>query len=176
LITVLTYLLTFIEVLVSLLLLGIILIQRTKSQGMGLAFGSGMGESLFGAQVGNVLTKTTVVLAIIFLVNTTLLAMIGAGHRAGGSVTDTVKSVAPAMPAPVPASTPVAPPVVDVPPAMAPTQPAGELPQVDVPVAVPPQAEAASPSAPQDAVPVPAAPSQPQVGTAPVPAPAAPQP
>ena len=77
--------LTIIEVLCSAMLLGVILIQKTKSQGVGLAFGAGMGESLFGAQMGNVLTKTTVILAILFLVNTTLLAIVGVKVRPGGS-------------------------------------------------------------------------------------------
>lgn len=96
---VLKYLLVFVEVVSSLLLIGVILIQRTKGQGMGMAFGGGMGETLFGPQVGNVLTKTTVVLGIIFLVNTTLLAMLGT--RAGESVTERLAAepVSPAAPA-----------------------------------------------------------------------------
>lgn len=86
--TVLTYVLITVEVICSIMLLGVILIQRTKSQGMGLAFGGAMGESIFGAQMGNVLTRTTVVLAVIFLVTTTLLAMLGARETGGSSVVD----------------------------------------------------------------------------------------
>lgn len=86
--TILTYILITVEVICSILLLGVILIQRTKSQGMGLAFGGAMGESIFGAQMGNVLTRTTVVLAITFLVTTTLLAMLGAREAGDGSVVD----------------------------------------------------------------------------------------
>ena len=59
---VVTYLLVTIEVLCSLLLIGVILLQRTKAQGAGLAFGANVGESMFGSQVGNVLTRTTVVI------------------------------------------------------------------------------------------------------------------
>lgn len=70
-------LLITIEVISAALLLILILMQRSKSQGMGLAFGSGMGESLFGAQMGNVLTKATVILAVVFLTTTTILAMLG---------------------------------------------------------------------------------------------------
>jgi protein translocase SecG subunit len=43
---------------------------------MGMAFGAGVGESLFGAQVGNVLTRITIILGIVFLVNTTLLGLL----------------------------------------------------------------------------------------------------
>jgi preprotein translocase subunit SecG len=93
--------LVVIEVLCCLMLIGVILLQKTKGQGMGLAFGAAMGESLFGARVGNVLTKTTVILAIVFLVNTTILAMMGtAGRRAGGSVAEGIPTAsAPAAPA-----------------------------------------------------------------------------
>ena len=96
-INVLRYLLVFVEVICSALLLGVILIQKTRSQGMGMAFGSGMGESLFGAQVGNVLTKATVILAIIFLCNTVALAWIGA--RVGGRVSVTENVDAEPLPA-----------------------------------------------------------------------------
>lgn len=85
---ILTYLLITVEVICSIMLLGVILIQRTKSQGMGLAFGGAVGESIFGAQMGNVLTRTTVVLSVIFLVTTTLLAMLGARSSGASSVVD----------------------------------------------------------------------------------------
>lgn len=60
--------------LVSLMLIGIILLQRSKSEGLGLAFGSGMGETLFGSRAGNVLTRITIILGVVFLVNTLVLA------------------------------------------------------------------------------------------------------
>lgn len=65
-----------IEVLASLLLIGVILLQKSKSEGLGLAFGSGMGETLFGSRAGNVLTKITVTLALVFLANTALLGVL----------------------------------------------------------------------------------------------------
>jgi len=68
-----------------------------------MAFGSGMGESLFGSQVGNVLTRSTVVLAIVFLVNTTALAILGRGVSER-SVTDDLGE------APPPATAPAVPP------------------------------------------------------------------
>ena len=64
-----------IEVVCCLLLTGIILLQKSKSEGLGMAFGSGMGESLFGARAGNVLSKATVILGLIFLVNTVVLGV-----------------------------------------------------------------------------------------------------
>jgi preprotein translocase subunit SecG len=43
---------------------------------MGLAFGAGMGEALFGSRAGNVLTRATVILACVFLATTMLLAIV----------------------------------------------------------------------------------------------------
>ena len=67
--------LIMVEVVCSLLLIGVILLQKSKSEGLGLAFGSGMGESLFGSRAGNVLTKITVTLAMVFLATPAFLGM-----------------------------------------------------------------------------------------------------
>lgn len=99
--------LVFIEVVSGLLLVGAVLIQKAKSHGAGLAFGAGVGESLFGARVGNVLTRTTVVLGIVFLVNTTLLSVVGP-HVRKRSVIETTEGMAPAA-APVTPASPAAP-------------------------------------------------------------------
>ena len=74
------------EAIVCLLLIGIVLIQRSKGQGVGLSFGGG-AEAVFGAQMGNVLTRATVVLAVIFLVNTAILAIMKPTSR-GGSLAE----------------------------------------------------------------------------------------
>ncbi|MBR7120750.1 MAG: preprotein translocase subunit SecG [Lentisphaeria bacterium] len=72
--TVLLYVMIFV---VALLLIALILIQPSKSGGMGAAFG-GIGESVFGGKAGSHLTKTTVVLtAIFFVVALGLAAVIG---------------------------------------------------------------------------------------------------
>ena len=65
-----------IEVLCCLLLIGLILLQKSKSEGLGLAFGAGAGESLFGARAGNVLSRATVILGIVFLANSLLLGVL----------------------------------------------------------------------------------------------------
>ena len=68
-------------VVVSLLLIRIILIQPSKSGGMGAAFG-GVGESVFGGKAGSHLTKATVVMTAIFFVIALLLAaLIGHGVK-----------------------------------------------------------------------------------------------
>ena len=84
----LRFVLIFIEVASSVLLLLAILIQKSRGYGIGSAFG-GAGETVFGAQLGTVLTKATVILAVIFLLNTTVLAFVGSRFDATSrSVTD----------------------------------------------------------------------------------------
>lgn len=74
-------LLLVVEALCALMLICLILLQKSKSEGLGLAFGGGAGEALFGARAGNVLTKLTVGLGITFLVTTLLLAMTYSGKK-----------------------------------------------------------------------------------------------
>jgi preprotein translocase subunit SecG len=64
-----------VEVICCLLLIGLILLQKSKSEGLGMAFGAGAGESLFGARAGNVLSKATVILGIVFMANTLVLGI-----------------------------------------------------------------------------------------------------
>ena len=127
---VLRFILVFIEVASSLLLIGVILLQKTKSQGIGMAFGAGMGEALFGARVGNVLTRATVILSVVFLVNTTILAYVGASRR--------VSSVADKSSPSAPARTPMRAPGMPQPaPAPGMTVPAGTEPLEAAPIRIP---------------------------------------
>ena len=73
-------LLIILEAACSLALIGLILLQKSKSEGLGLAFGGGGNDSLLGARAGNVLTKATVGIGILFLVNTLILGMLFAGN------------------------------------------------------------------------------------------------
>ena len=87
-------------VVVSLLLIGLVLIQPAKSGGMGASFG-GIGESVFGGKAGSHLTKATVVMTSLFFVLTLLLAaLIGRGHwkngGSGAAVSRTLTQAAPA--------------------------------------------------------------------------------
>lgn len=99
------YLLTFVEVLTCILLITVILMQKTKNQGAGgLAFGSGMGEQLFGAQAGNVLTRVTSVLLAIFLANTCALSIVGSKIAHGGSGVERYAPPPPPSSLPAPAA------------------------------------------------------------------------
>ena len=83
-----------IEVICGLLLVVVILLQKSKGEGLGLAFGSEMGEALFGAHAGNVLVKVTIWLGVIFLLNTVILAKIYT-HGQSTSLMNKVKSSVP---------------------------------------------------------------------------------
>ncbi len=67
------------EAATCLALIGLILLQKSKDGGLGMSFGSGGNDSLFGARAGNVLTRATVIIGILFMVNTLVLGMMFAG-------------------------------------------------------------------------------------------------
>lgn len=78
--TILISILTVLVVLVALGMIGLVLIQQTKSGGGLGAMAGGTTESVFGANAGNVLTKITTTLAVLFFVLTLALAIL-TGHR-----------------------------------------------------------------------------------------------
>ena len=65
-----------VHVVVCVLLVLIVLMQRPKSEGLGTAFGGGVTDSLFGSSAGNVLTKITTWLGVIFFITTISLALL----------------------------------------------------------------------------------------------------
>ncbi len=102
--------LTVVEVIVCFLLITAILIQKSKTQGAGLAFGSGVGETLFGGQIGNVMTKVTVILAVVFLLNTTVLTFMAVKAKYRRPVTVPAQAEAPVGGPATTAPAPVSPP------------------------------------------------------------------
>ena len=66
--------LLFFYVIVSLLMCLIVLMQRSKQEGLGAAFGGGFTESVWGAQTSQVLVKATVWLAALFFALSIALA------------------------------------------------------------------------------------------------------
>ena len=75
----------------SILLIGIIMIQQNKSGGGLGAVSGGVTEQMFGTSAGNILTKTTTWLAVIFLISTLLLGtVIGRLEKMNTSVAETL--------------------------------------------------------------------------------------
>lgn len=115
--SILISLLLIVEVLSAFLLVVVILAQKSKDQGLGMAFGSGMGESLFGSRAGNVLTRMTITLAAVFMLTTIVLGILFAknkGSSSTGSVMDKAGAQAPVAPIAAPAA-PLSAPVAELP-------------------------------------------------------------
>lgn len=117
------WILTFVLILVSLFLILVVLMQKSKDGGIGAALGGGAAEAAFGAETANVLTRATKYSAIIFFVLafTLYLGRIYERKRAsvgeGALPTIAVPAAAPATTganAPAPGTTA---PAVSVPPA-----------------------------------------------------------
>lgn len=137
--TALLYIGALVLAFVCLLTVLVILMQRPSANaGMGAALGGGAAESAFGGEAGNVLTKTTNVFIITFLVLSLALFLgFKANKNAGksGSVIEDLKKSAPvAPPAPTPA------------PAISPAKPAATSPATTTP----------APTAPATTTPAPA--------------------
>jgi len=60
----------------------VIMMQRSKQEGLGAAFGGGFTESVWGAQTSQVLVKATVYAAIIFFILSIVLARLYTNRNA----------------------------------------------------------------------------------------------
>jgi preprotein translocase subunit SecG len=75
-----------VHLIIAIALIGVVLLQR--SEGGALGIGGGGGGSLFSARgVGNTLTRTTAVLAVLFFLTSIGLTLL-ARHSGGGSLFD----------------------------------------------------------------------------------------
>ena len=151
-ITIVKVLLIVVEVICALLLIGVVLLQRAKGEGLGLAFGTQMGESLFGARASNVLVRITIWLGVIFLAATLGLVRIYS-HGSGRPLLERAQPVKRSAPVERQAA-PNLPVLPALPAQAAPGQPPPVLPAPApaspiIPTeAVPPAPAAAMPAAP----------------------------
>ena len=90
------------EVLICLLLILIVLMQRPKNEGLGVAFGGGVTENLLGHQTTNVLQTMTRNLGIAFFAISAALGWLTVRESVAKSSVDKVlrSSAVPAAPAP----------------------------------------------------------------------------
>ena len=70
--------LTILDVLIAILIIALVLVQQSKSSGLGTTFGGGGSDSLFGAHAESHLSRLTVIFASLFLVITLALAILSA--------------------------------------------------------------------------------------------------
>ncbi|MFV2031679.1 MAG: preprotein translocase subunit SecG [Gammaproteobacteria bacterium] len=82
------------QVLLSISLIGLILMQHGKGADAGAAFGSGASATVFGARgSGNFLTRATAVIATLFFIVSLSLAYMSSNRAAPDSVVDSVTAI-----------------------------------------------------------------------------------
>lgn len=69
------YLVIFLFILLCAILCLVILVQESKSLGLGASFGGDPGDSLFGTSTADVLKKFTAYLGIVFIVSCVVLSL-----------------------------------------------------------------------------------------------------
>lgn len=160
-----------VHLILAVLLIGVVLLQRSEGGGLGMGGGGGSGV-MTGRQAANALSKATWVLAIAFLITSLVLTVIAARNASSGSIVDQLDlgGAADNQPATI------LPGIGDYTPPPAAGQPilppgAATAPAGDSPAAPAPAAPATTPAAPaQDGPVTPPAPVEP----APAATPAAP--
>lgn len=98
-----------IHAIITLALVGIILIQRSSADGLA-GIGGGGGNFMSGRATANILTKTTAILATLFIANSLFLAVMFNQREETRSIVDDIVADELSAPTPaVPAPAPVAP-------------------------------------------------------------------
>lgn len=89
-----------IHLMVAIFLVGLILLQRSEGGALdGLGGGGGAGNFMTARGTGNFLTRTTAILATIFIITSISLSLYYKGHSAPNrSLLDTIETSAPVNP------------------------------------------------------------------------------
>ncbi|APH59154.1 preprotein translocase subunit SecG [Granulibacter bethesdensis] len=102
--------LLIIHLFVTLALIGVVLIQRSEGGGLGIGGSQGMGSFMSGRGTANLLTRTTAILATLFMLLSLALALLnrgtaGVGHSVlfGQGTPAAPSSALPSLPAAPPA-------------------------------------------------------------------------
>ncbi|MEJ0010682.1 MAG: preprotein translocase subunit SecG [Alphaproteobacteria bacterium] len=101
--------LLIVQVLIAVSLIGIILIQRSDTDGFGLGSGSG-SNLLSGRATANLLTRTTAILATLFILNSLALSIFAARERHHSIVEQIEQQENRSRPAPLRSTRPHLPP------------------------------------------------------------------
>ncbi len=141
-----------VHIVVCFVLILVVLLQSGKAADLAGAFGGGGSQTALGSRgAATVLSKATTICAVIFMLSSLGLALVGSRH--GGSVLENVKLPAQGAPAPAPETAPAAGGAqgstapAPATPAPASPAPAGGSPGATAP-AKPPQAAPAGQAAP----------------------------
>ena len=95
-----TNVLLIIHLFVTLALIGVVLIQRSEGGGLGIGSTQGMGSFMGGRGTANLLTRTTAILAAMFMALSLALALLNHGTVSAGrtSILDRAPISAPGNP------------------------------------------------------------------------------
>lgn len=173
-----------VHLILAVLLIGVVLLQRSEGGGLGMGGGGG-GGVMTGRQAANALSRATWIFAIGFLITSMTLTIIAARNASSGSIVDQLNLGGASQEEPatnIPGIGDYAPPpgagqpvVPGAGQPVTPPTPAAESPAADAPAAEAPATPAstapASEPAPAAAT-SPATPQAPAEGSAPAPAPA----
>lgn len=148
-----------VHLILAILLIGLVLLQR--SEGGGLGIGGGGGGVMTGRQAANAMSKLTWLFAVGFLITSLSLTIIAARNASSGSIADQLdlggaapsqslpgvgaytpppgsgQPVTPGQPAAPTAGSPIMPPAPAAPAAEAPAASAPEAPAAEVPATEP---------------------------------------
>lgn len=97
-----------VHLLVTIALIGVVLVQKSEGGGLGIGSGGG-GGFMTGRGTANFLTRTTAVLAAIFMVLSLALALINQGTRQPRSLLESAPVPSAPAPSPVAPSAPAVP-------------------------------------------------------------------
>ena len=108
-----TTVLLIIHLFVTLALIGVVLIQRSEGGGLGIGSSQGMGSFMSGRGTANLLTRTTAILATVFMGLSLALALLNHGTTGIGRtlLENPPPASAPAAQAPAPPAVPKGPSV-----------------------------------------------------------------
>jgi preprotein translocase subunit SecG len=133
----------------------VIMMQRSKQEGLGAAFGGGFTESVWGAQTSQVLVKATVWAAIFFFILSISLARL---YSVRATLMEKGSAVQQELLKPI---APVNPATSTITPAVSPNAPTNSASQSVVPSSTPATPTSVVPAPEKTLQPVPAAPAQP---------------
>ena len=88
-----------IHLLIAAGLVGVVLIQRSEGGALGIGGGGGMSGFLTGRSTANLLTRTTAILATLFILTSLVLAKLAGGDRMSESILDQPPAAVEELPA-----------------------------------------------------------------------------
>ena len=77
-----------VHLLIAVALVGVVLLQRSEGGALGIGGGGGMSGFLTGRGTANLLTRTTTILAALFILTSLVLARLAGGDRVPRSILD----------------------------------------------------------------------------------------